>query len=74
MSGERNEYRGDVWYEVYRRGGDSDRVDDDRVDDYFDEGFTHEEAADLEMKRQRWNQAPACCYCGSSPCCCEGSW
>lgn len=46
-------YQGDVTYEVWRRGGNSDRVDRDRVRDCFDDGLSSETAASREMRRQQ---------------------
>lgn len=53
MATDFDEYRGDVTYEVYRRGGDVDRIDDDRVADSYHEGLDAEEAAIRDLKR-RW--------------------
>lgn len=46
-------YFGDVVYEVWRRGGDSDAVDRDRLADYEYDGYSADEAASAEMGRQR---------------------
>ncbi len=70
---EQREYLNDVEYEVYRHGGNLDRIDEDQIADYRDEGLSYEEAARREMRRQRWNERPPCGYCGCSPCCCDGS-
>lgn len=47
----KDDYRGDVIYEVWRRGGNIDRVDDDRVSDYYYDGYDYEQAAYFEMRR-----------------------
>ena len=49
----RKGYEGDVWYEVWRRGGNPDLVDSDRVQDCYDEGLYSEETASRELTRQR---------------------
>lgn len=46
-------YFGDVIYEVWRRGGNPDRVDADRVDDYRYDGVDADSAASAELRRQR---------------------
>lgn len=46
-------YCGDVEYEVWRRGGNPDRVDRDRLDDYEYDGYSAESAARAELERQR---------------------
>lgn len=46
-------YRGDVTYEVYRRGGDYDRINDERVLDHFRNGDQYEVAANDELRRQK---------------------
>ncbi|MFA5385517.1 MAG: hypothetical protein WC364_12850 [Eubacteriales bacterium] len=50
---ERREYYGDVTYEIWRRGGNPDEIDYDRLDDYCYEGLYSAEAATLELRRQR---------------------
>lgn len=47
------DYFGDTLYEVWRHGGNPDRVDRDRVMDYFDEDINYEHAARRELGRQR---------------------
>jgi hypothetical protein len=55
MRKEYREYWGDVVYEVWRSGGNPDRVDDDRVmDDYYD----HAEPEDSAMRELRRMQTP----------------
>ena len=46
-------YLGDVWYEVWCRGGSVDDVDDDRVEDSRYDGLDYEEAAARELRHQR---------------------
>lgn len=48
----RNDYYGDVAYEVWRRGGNPDAVDYDRLDDYRYAGLYSDEAASRELRRQ----------------------
>ncbi len=50
---ERLRYEADVEYEVWRGGGNPDRVDLDRVDDHFYDGLTEDSAARDELHRQR---------------------
>lgn len=50
---ERREYEGDVFYEVWRSGGNVDRVDMDRVEDYRYDGLSAEAAAEREIRRMR---------------------
>ena len=45
-------YETDVEYEVWRSGGNPDRVDRDRVADYRDGGYSAEEAAGCILRRQ----------------------
>lgn len=49
---ERSDYYGDTVYEVWRRGGDPDMVDYDRLDDCCYEGLHPDEAAFRELRRQ----------------------
>lgn len=50
---EREEYRGDVFYEVWRSGGSPDYIDYERVRDHFYDGFSAEEAARAELRAMR---------------------
>lgn len=43
----------DTSYEVWRSGGNSDRLNPDRVYDYYDRGVSPERAASAEMGRWR---------------------
>ena len=47
-------YHGDVSYEVWRSGGNVDRLEYDRVDDHRRDGDSAEEAARSEM--HRWHR------------------
>jgi len=49
----KSKYRGDVIYEVWRRGGNPDLVDYDRVDDYYYENYEPEYTASIELNLQR---------------------
>lgn len=46
-------YYGDVWFEVWRRGGDPDAVDPDDVREAELYGEQYEDVADYELRRQR---------------------
>jgi|HubBroStandDraft_6_1064221.scaffolds.fasta_scaffold3142399_2 hypothetical protein len=48
----KSDYRGDVIYEVYRCGGNVDRIDLDRVDRCFESGLSEEIAARRELQHQ----------------------
>ena len=50
---EQRRYEGDVWYDVWRGGGNPDRVDHDRVIDGYYEGRQAEDVARSELRRQR---------------------
>ena len=50
---DRREYEGDVFYDVWRSGGNPDRIDYDRVEDSRWEGLYPEEAAYRELRSQR---------------------
>lgn len=50
---ERRRYEGDVWYDVWRGGGNPDRVDYDRVIDGYNDGRQAEDVARAELRRQR---------------------
>lgn len=52
------DYEGDVVYETWRRGGNPDRVDPDRVEDYYRAGLDSDEAAARELRRQRPRREP----------------
>lgn len=56
MSDSYDDYRGDVVYEVWRRGGNVDRIDDDRVHEHYSYGDEYEQAADHEMRLQNKNR------------------
>lgn len=51
---ERRNYENDVFYEVWRSGGDPDRIDfDGRVEDHFYNGDYPEDAAAHELRCQQ---------------------
>ena len=47
------DYYLDTYYEVWRNGGDADRLDRDRISDYRYNGYSPEEAAECEMRSWR---------------------
>lgn len=51
-------YEGDVSYDVWRSGGNPDRVDHDRVIDGYYGGRRAEDVAREELRRQRPPPAP----------------
>lgn len=53
---ERREYENNVFYEVWRSGGDPDRINYDRVEEHFYNGDYCESAARHEMKMQQPRQ------------------
>lgn len=55
---ERRRYENEVWYEVWRAGGNPDRINDDRVDDYYWEGRSSDAAARAELDRMRTPHNP----------------
>lgn len=66
---ERRQYAGDVTYEVWRAGGNVDRISDDRVDQAFADGASVDDAARREIRAQRpQEEDDAQQYC---PCCGE---
>ncbi len=46
-------YEGDAMYEVWRAGGNTDRIDYDRVREHQHNGDDYETAARDELRRQR---------------------
>ena len=56
---EQREYHSDVFYEVWRAGGNPDRVSYERVDNAFYDGRHAEEAAGDEIRRQRQQREQA---------------
>lgn len=50
---ERREYEADVFYEVWRSGGNPDAINYDRVDDARWDGIDAEGAARTELRKQR---------------------
>lgn len=53
---EQRRYDEDVFYDVWRSGGNPDRIDAERVMDHYYDGHSHEEAARAELRRQRSGQ------------------
>jgi hypothetical protein len=53
MPQDRREYHGDVTYEVWRSGGNPDRLDYDRVEDHRWNDLRPNEAARCELNRWR---------------------
>ena len=49
---EEYDYENDVYYEVWRSGGNPDRIDMDRVNDDFHENLSHEQSARNHFNRQ----------------------
>lgn len=50
---ERREYEADIIYDVWRFGGNPDRVDYDRMSDAFYERIPAEDFVRSELRRQR---------------------
>ena len=50
---EARQYQGDVEYAIWLSGGSVDRVDYNRVQDHYYDGFRVEEAARHELNQQR---------------------
>ena len=50
---ERHRYESDVAYEVWRSGGDMDRVDVERVENHYYDGHEYEQAVRDELKHQQ---------------------
>ena len=50
---EKRRYEADVSYDAWRSGGNSDRIDNDRVRQSYDDGLSHESAARRELNAQR---------------------
>ena len=53
MSVERDHYRGDVWYEAWRRGLPEGAISDDRIDDAYDTGVDSDRLVQREVERRR---------------------
>lgn len=49
---EQREYDADVFYGVWRSGGNADAIDSDRVRDHFYDGLSSDEAAREEIRSQ----------------------
>jgi len=54
-----SKYFYDVVYEVWRRGGNSDQVDQDRTNNNFYDGVSEDESARREIRRQERQQEGA---------------
>lgn len=52
MTDDRSKYENDVFYEVWRSGGNPHAIDFDRVDDQRYRGMYAEEAAAYELRAQ----------------------
>ena len=50
---EEREYEADVYYEVWRAGGDPDRIDTDRVNDSYWDSRDVESATKVELREQK---------------------
>lgn len=50
---ERRRYQNDVSYEVWRRGGNPDRIDPDRVQDHYYNEQDVDSAASVELRVQQ---------------------
>jgi len=55
---EERRYESDVWYDVWRAGGDPDRIDTERVSDAYQRGEFQEDAARRELLAQRPKPQP----------------
>ena len=53
MTNERDDWEGDVTYEVWARGGNIDAIDRDNLQDRYIEGAYPEEVADSILRGQR---------------------
>lgn len=54
----RREYEADVYYEVWRSGGNPEAIDLDRVDDAYRNGWYEDEAASQELRIQAAARVP----------------
>jgi hypothetical protein len=57
---EQEQFRGDVIYQVWRSGGNPDRINDDRLSDRYWDGQNADEAASAELRSQHPHPEP--CY------------
>lgn len=53
---EERDYEGDAMYEIWRSGGNTDRIDYDRVREHHHQGDSYEAAARDELRHQRPKQ------------------
>ena len=54
-------YSDDVFYDVWRIGGNVDRINSDRVEDCYYQGIESQQAARIETEAQRKNIEGADC-------------
>ena len=52
---EEYDYENDVFYDVWRSGGNPDNLDMDRVNDDYLDGLDHEQSAKKHFERQKNN-------------------
>lgn len=50
---DRDSYRGDVWYEEYRRGLPEGSLSDDRIEDGYDSGVSPESLVNHEAQKRQ---------------------
>ena len=55
---EQRRYKNDVFYDVWRSGGNPDRIDPDRVNQHYWDGMDSESAAMQELRSQRPKPQP----------------
>lgn len=55
---EKQVYEDAVIYEVWRRGGNPDRIDHDRLSDGYYQGVPEDDMASRELRRQRPHLEP----------------
>jgi len=53
-----DKYFGDVCYDVWRAGGNPDRINPDRIDAAEADGIEAEDAARRELRHQRYRWQP----------------
>lgn len=56
MAKSRHDYESDVYYEVWRSGGNPDTIDFDRVEEAYRSGYKSDMAATREMRHQRYGE------------------
>lgn len=50
---EERDYESDVFYDVWRSGGNPDNIDMDRVNDDYHDGLSHEQSSENHFNRQK---------------------